>query len=437
MLFLPQLYTSDIPAVVNTFIGITGITEWERRTKWIAQQIGENDLLGEYFGQIYSLEMEFARFMQEWAETGNVPVSLTTVERYRLLAFMATTAMVYERLTPRGQTRLRGMILAGLRDDGLTPLQQEMTTVTHLMLRNFDVTFSDFESDSRFDFLARKDDIELEIECKRVGVSLGRKIPRLETLQLHRRIHEEVEPTFSPLRSGLLMRVILPERLTRNVEQQRAIAATVGAAFRTGVERDEPRCRVELHDFEIAGTPFENPSDESKNAMRAYIASRFGVKNRELMILAGKRGTRALVISLESMQSDGVMDRLFEQLSDSANDQFSKKRPGMLCVQFVDLTNEQIQRIDSTSEKANGLQQPSYIWQRTSEFLSSDRRSHILAIAFRGHGVVGSARDAPEGTREEGNTFFVTNDYHPNARDRRYSIFADGPEPPSRIILSS
>lgn len=176
MYFRPELYPEDIPPVVNRFIGITGIAEWKRRTKRLAQQLRENTFLDEYFDQVYALEIEFTRFMHEWTSTRCMPVGPATEDRYRLLAFMATTAMVHERLTPVGQNRLRGMILHGLSDHGLTPLQQEMSTAAHLLLRGFDVSFSDIESGTGgFDFLARMDDIELEVECERVGISLAEK----------------------------------------------------------------------------------------------------------------------------------------------------------------------------------------------------------------------------------------------------------------------
>lgn len=323
--------------------------------------------------------------------------------------------------------------MGGLRDHGLTPLQQEMTVAAHLLSQQFDVTFSDIETGSGFDFLACRGDVELEVECKRVGVSLGRKIPRLETLQLHHRIHAEVEPTLTSLRCGLFLRVLLPERLTAHEDQHRAIASTVGIVFRTGVGRDEPHCCVEVQSFEIAGTPFEKPSNEAMPSMRGYIEERFGTKNHELMILGNKAGTRALVISIESRRRDAVLDRLFAELSGCVKNQFSKTRPGVLCVQFVDLTNEQIMRIDSAADDPDMSKRPSYLWRRTSEFLMPERRSHVLAIAFRGHGVV--SRTSNGNVKEEGNAFFVTNENHPLAKDRRYAVFAKDTEPPTRILL--
>jgi hypothetical protein len=211
----------------------------------------------------------------------------------------------------------------------------------------------------------------------------------------------------------------------------------VGRAFRTGVDCNEQHCRVELHDFAIRGTPFERGTVDAKDDMHAYIENRFHIKNREMMITGSTRGSRALVISVESAQRDVVVERLFEQLSESAEGQFSKTRPGVLCVQFVDISNAQIEHIDSAEGPSTGLRQPSYIWRRTSDFLGSPRRDHVLSVSFRGNrgSIQGRASDEPTPTREEGYAFCVTNDHHPRANDRRYSIFAEGPDPHSRILL--
>jgi len=435
-----EVHDVEIPRLIDKFIAITGMKEWKRRFAWLATQRKQNNLLSDYLGQIYALELELARVRKEIAETGRFGIRIDTVERYRLFAFITGVTKIYERLSPTGQKRLRGMILAGLHDAGLTPLQQEISVATHLFARGFDVTFSDMETGSGFDFLATRDGIELEVECKRVGLSLGRKIPRLEALTLHKHIEAQIKPVVTRLNCGLFLRVVLPERLTVNYSEQKAIAAAVGKACRTGVTLNGPHCDVEVHEFQIQGTPFEHAAGQADMpVIRAFMEKQFNVKNREMYVL-GTKGKRALAVSIESRQSDSVVENLFADLSDSAARQFSKTRPGVLCVQFIDLTDEQIQRIDSTSDEASP-KRPSYILRETSTFLASPNRAHIHSLAFRGRGDVGRSA-AIQGNvlthhvQEEGSAFFVTNENHPLAKDRRYAIFGDE-SPPPRIIVES
>ena len=435
-----EVYDAEIPRIIEAFIAITGIEEWGRRFNWLDTQCTQNEFLRDYIAQIYALELEFARIQNEIAETGRVGLKAATVERYRLFAFITAVTRIYERLTPLGQKRLRGMILGGLRDGGLTPLQQEMSVAAHLFSRGFDVLFSDMETGTGFDFLATKDDVELEVECKRVGLSLGRKIPRLEALKLHKQIHAQVKPLFASLNGGLFLRVVLPGRLTTNERAQKDIASAVGQACRTGVTPATQSCDVELHDFQIHGTPFQQASGQADMpSIRAFMEKRFNVKNREIYVL-GEKGKRALVVSLHSRQSDSVIDNLFSELTDSASRQFSKTRPGVLCVQFIDMTNEQIRRMDSASDDELP-KRPSYIWFETSKFLASPNRSHIHSVVFRGHGYLGQSASIQGNlltheVEEEGSAFFVTNENHPVANDRRYAIFGYG-APPSRILVGA
>lgn len=426
---------AEISRAVDVFIAITGMKEWNRCLVSLNAQLSQNEFLRAYIAQIYALELEFGRVLAEIAETGRIDLRTATVERYRLFAFVTAVVSIYERIAPKGQRRLRGMILGGLRDSGLTPLQQEMSIAAHLFSRGFDVFFSDIETGSGFDFLATKDEIVLEVECKRVGLSLGRKIPRLETLKLHNRIHSQVKRLMATLNCGLLLRVFLPTRLTANESEQKAIAAAVGTACRTGVAPVTNVCEVELHAFQIAGTPFEDAAGQADMPrLRAFLEKRYNVKNREVLVL-GHKGKCALAVSIESRQPDSVLENLFSELSDSAARQFSKTRPGVLCVQFIDLTNEQVRRMGSASDNKS----PSYILLEASKFLSSPNRSHVHSLVFRGRGDVGRTatiqRDVlTHATQEQGSAFFITNDTHPLARDRRYSIFCDE-TPPSRVLV--
>ena len=69
------------------------------------------------------------------------------------------------------------MLVDGLQSDkGLLPLQHEMTTITHLLLNGFNVTCHDLENNGGFDFLASRDGVEVEVECKMVSGDIGKQL---------------------------------------------------------------------------------------------------------------------------------------------------------------------------------------------------------------------------------------------------------------------
>lgn len=190
---------------------------------------------------------------------------------------------------------------------------------------------------------------------------------------------------------------------------------------------------MEQFEFQIEGTPFEQATGQADMpSVRAYMEKQFNVKNREIFVL-GQKGKRALAVSVESRQPDTLVESLLADLKASAARQFSKTRPGVLCVQFIDLTNEQIRSMGTTSS-AESSTTASYILRETSKFLSSANRSHIHSMVFRGRGDVGRTTAIRDGflnheIQEEGSAFFVTNAYHPLSADRRYAIFGDASPP--------
>ena len=439
MLLNPQVSSDQIPRVLATFLSITSVKDWNRCLSRITQRVTQNPLLAAYVAQMHAIEFEIAKVHEE-ISANQFDLLAATPGRYELFAFMASVVAVHEHLSPKGKNRLRGMILGGLKDGGLTSLQQEMSVATHLFSRGFDVRFSDIENGSGFDFLAVNDAVEVEVECKRVGLSLGRKVPRLETLKLHQRIQAQVEHSVRALNCGLLLRVFLPDRLSANDTQQSRIASAVGAALRSGHSQTTQYCDVQVHQFEIAGTPFQTQSGEKGlPQFRAYLEERFNVKNREVMVL-GVTGKCALAISIESKKADSLLESMFAELSVSVAKQFTKTKPGILCVQFMDLTDEQIRRIGAATD--GPFPQPSRLLRETSAFLSSDKRSHIHSVVFRGRGAI-EARSEVVGNvlthtvQGQGSAYFILNENHPLSKDRRYSVFGSELAPPSRVILPS
>ncbi len=61
------------------------------------------------------------------------------------------------------------------------------------------------ETGKGFDFLGSKGSAQLEVECKRVGLSLGRKVPRWETILLQKRIDAQVRSIFEKLTCALFL----------------------------------------------------------------------------------------------------------------------------------------------------------------------------------------------------------------------------------------
>ena len=149
--------------------------------------------------------------------------------------FAAGAVRIYEQLSERGKARFRGMLRDGLQPgSSLLALQHEVVTAVHLVSRGYDVQMNDLEGGSGVDYIASKDGLEIEVECKFFTGDLGRKIHRGKVLILHRYIADVVKDVFQRASKGLLVRVEIPDRLTCQPQQLEAIKRSLSIALLSG-----------------------------------------------------------------------------------------------------------------------------------------------------------------------------------------------------------
>jgi hypothetical protein len=85
----------------------------------------------------------------------------------------------------------------------LTSLALEMGVAVHLWNGGYDVEFTDLENRAQFDFLARKDGVELEVDCKTASGDVGRPIHRLRALNLFNQIQSPIRDILPGSKGGL------------------------------------------------------------------------------------------------------------------------------------------------------------------------------------------------------------------------------------------
>lgn len=225
-----------------------------------------------------------------------------------------------------------------------------------------------------------------------------------------------------------MIRVVVPSRLHRRAEVLRALSGIIREALRSGIPFPGPDpCIVETRGFDLAGTPFSSPDPNSvtSDAVQELIDKTLGKRNPHALVFFRPQ-QKAMIIVVESAQQDKVVRGIMQELKQAAKSQFTKQRPGILAVQFIELGHAELLELakaDSPDpEKASALQ------IATSLFFQSPARSHVLSIVYRSRGYLvkhastGSGR-VNKSWQEQGPVYFFTNLNHPLAGDRRYSVF--------------
>lgn len=430
MRFSVSLDTAEIPGLFERFVSIVGSEPWLKRVRTLRQQVAANPLLGPFFQERYPLELTAGHLLELLRETGQLRSQLNDLSQYRLFSFVAPLVRIYDGLSEAGRSRLAGMLLDGLKSDrGLAPLQHEIETASHLVLRGFDVTFWDLEKGRGFDFLAVRDGIEIEVECKMASGDIGRRIHGRDMRELSGCLYPVLAEAAERIDGGCLVRVVVPSRLDRRPEFLRAVSERMAGALRDGRPFEGPDpCSVEIQAFDLAGTPFggSDPGLVTTDAVHELVDRVFGKRNPHVLVLFRPQ-QRAVIVVVESAQPDRVLRGLMREVKDAAKTQFTKTRPGILAVQFLELSLDgllELAKSDSTDPaRASALQ------IATNLFFQSPTRSHILSLVYRSRGVLVkhasiSSNRVDESWQEQGPAYFFTNPNHPVAGDRRYSVFS-------------
>ncbi len=403
---------------------ITGIEPWKRRFEWIQREAAENSFMEEWLRERCAIEWTFSEVLRSQPLLPQQPFKVENMAQYELVAFAAGTVRAYARLSKGGRRRLRGVLLDGLKEDkGLLSVQHEITTAVHLMSRGFDVEFHDMEHGGGVDFVARDGSIEIEVECKMFSADIGRKIHRRRSATLCKALESVLAQTYGSASVGLIVTVTIPDRLTPSPEQHCGIEQTLRAGLLSGDALTRTKhCDVRVLDFSIDKSPFnKTPVELSQKEIQHFVWERTGRLNSTLMMLFSP-GRRAVVLSLESQESDNVLNGMRRQLRDAAKGQFTKTRPAFLAVQLHDLTVDQLADLAQSDSpwrgNANGLQ------VMTSDFLRSPSRAHIHSVVYRSHSTLSDNHQHGQ-QRAIGLVYLIKNGYHPLHKDPRYSVFGN------------
>ncbi|PFH10965.1 hypothetical protein BCF11_3401 [Collimonas sp. PA-H2] len=423
MRFSVEVHDTEVADLLQALMQITGTEPWKRRFDWIQRELNENPLMKDWLWERCAIEWTMREILSDQSLKPNQPFKLQTQAQFELVAFAAGTVRCHKLLSESGRRRLRGVLLDGLKEDkGLLSIQHEITTAVHLMVRGFDVEFQDMEHGGGVDFVARKDEVEIEVECKMFSADLGRKIHRRRSATLYRALEDVLVETYNSATKGLIVAVTIPDRLTPAPERHREIEKAVRKALLQDEALTETEhCAVRIWDFSINDSPFNKaPEEISRQAVDQFVRTHTRRSNGNLMILFSPR-RRVVILSLVSEKQDKVLDGMRRQLRDAAKGQFSGTRPAMLAVQLHALTADQLinlAQLDSSSRAvATDLQ------IMTSDFLQRPSSTHIHTIVYRSHVVVDSG--GSDGTTHGvGPSYLIKNRNHPLYGDPRYWLFS-------------
>lgn len=300
-----------------------------------------------------------------------------------------------------------------------------MKIAAHLMLQGFDVIFHDLENSGGFDFLASRDGVEIEVECKAFSGDIGRKIHLRRQYQLGGLIYPALCSALET-RGSTFIEMTLPTRL--NGSELPGLAHLISDTLRGGNQLAEPSppCLLRIESFSIEGSPFnwdERSQEVNKDEVASFVRERFGTETQNYLLLMSRRAGVGIV-ALRSQQPDGVLKGIYKQLK-AAADQLSGDRPGFICGHFLDMAPDDLLEI---SEAPKTTHKPTGLHLMMRAFFANVQRSHVHTVKFSTPGILRRSRYVDGDilklqSGEQGPAFVLTNNAHPLVDNDRLRVF--------------
>lgn len=406
-----------LPAAFTALTEIVPWSIWERRASTLRAAMPSNPVWESFLVERHSLELALVEARNYMRATRRWPWPPRNAAEYRANSFMAMAVRVYGQLSAAGKARLAGAMRSALESEaGLGPLAFEIKIVAQVLRRGFDLSFHDLENGGGFDFLAQRDGLELEIECKHMSADVGRQIHQRRVHALAGALQPVISLALDRVVGGRLLRVTLPGRLVGNAEQTAAINELITANLSGQNYRgDAGVCQLDVEMFPIADSPFtrERGHALSIDDVAAFALDHFGLEQAH-MLFHWRPGQSAILVHFASALPDRVLDALLRRLREDSKRQLSGNRPGMLCVHLADVSQEQLRQL-AAADRAGTV---TGIQRAISSLLH--RRRHLHTVALMTDGSVRLHREREGGrettsVQEIGPTYVFRNPEHPQA----------------------
>lgn len=417
------------------FIAITGAAPWTKRLRQI-ETLFSDDFKRGFYEDAFPLERAMLATQSFLQRRGQLPPIESAVQ-YGLISFIAGTVHVFERLSDAAKKQLRGRLIDGLKSEaGLAPLAFEMSVVGAMASRGCQIGFSDFETPGGFDFLVDNNGLMLEVECKTLSRDVGRRIKQRPALEVYCNIKTPVRNLLPRLKSGLVLKTIVRDNLTNESRLQGVVSKLILRALATGVASTdvEAGVQIQLLDFNMADSPFGHGSERQipRQRLEDFVFGLTGERNREALAFY-RPNAAAVVVVLTSKQGDNDVHEWLSEARNAASRQFSKGRPGILCVHFDGLTNTQL--LSLAGDEVSGLS------LSATRILNNQDRAHLVSVVYFARltqepvTVQGPAISVP------GSVYITHNPSHPARDDPRANLFsgkrASTPQVAATAVASS
>jgi len=349
---------AELPNILSEFLSIVGWSAWNKRRLEFEQQLQHNFLLKNFIHERHALEIALFDLMKR---RNRLPRRIESATQYSLLTFMFVVVELYRQLSAGGKRRLAGRLQDGLQsENGLVSLRHEMRTAVHFLKRGFDLDPIDLETGGGVDFLAQKDGVKVEIECKLISADIGSQIHQRRMIELSHQLFPVLKDALRNLKGGVVVTITLRNRLTGQLELHRCIADTTRQALKDHTDiSNQGDFDITLSTFNLAQSPLRDVigPDVDRQVMRHAL--RHVEKNPSSHAFCSVKGnTAAILVVVESSKRNRILDRMYDQLKHATKGQFSGTRPAILAAELTAISSNALLSFAASEHSKTGKANP-------------------------------------------------------------------------------
>jgi hypothetical protein len=354
----------DFQSALNWVGGLIGV-DLDQRVEIFKRHERRNPLLANHFHEHFALEFALAKARKYRRNTGRAADSK---KFFPLFSFVISAYRIHQALPDEARIPFEGRLRTALNGThGIRPFAYEITLATHLMSKGWDIEFVDYCGSARFDFLARRGEVEIEIECKSTSGDTGRKIHRQELARLADLILPTTQALVETPGCHLIL-VTLPDRLGKSTNELSDIASAVAAAANQKSSVSGQFARGDYIRCDLTSWP-----DPRRDASaREFFERQFGFQNTNLFFHVSPNSS-IVAVMIRSAKADSVTHAIAEQAKQAA-EQCSGTRPALIALNLIDPISRS--ELEVMLRTANGLH------AIAGAVFTGDKRLHVDSIAF-------------------------------------------------------
>lgn len=367
-------------ALFERFENAIGKSLWHKRVRDIRSEIRGNSYLKDYLLLENRIVLVLADYSAHMEKTRIAPaINIQDPAQYEAVSlvtqFVRLTESADEATVRKLEGRMRGCIK---NPSDLNAFAFELETAAELQRRGSIVHQPQGGS---YDWLAERDGLSFEVECKLISYEKGRQVHFRAALVTSHLVKQAIGKMLDGLSNGLLVRITVPGRYPDSFRDRQQIAQLARQAIVSAGDIESPFARISLRNFD-AKPFYESGNRWQIGDVKKFLESQFGIR-RQHAIALGTRNKGVLLIVNESGTRDDLVGETMSTLRDAARNQLSGTRPGVLCVRLEATTLAELNEI---AAEADG--KPSLMRLRVNKLFESSALKNVVWIIFSANGNV-------------------------------------------------